>query len=718
MTSTPLYKVPSGSRLVLEGRHWLVTGREEYGYAVEGVEDGECLTLSYARVDSAIKERVCEVIKPADAEVREALVKFTGGLEIFEQLSPEQQDTVRARLAIVTAMDELEAEGLRLTQRSISEKGALRSTLLNRATELSKGRKFIEAARGGKFKRLFQCPQGRTLARYRQNYHRYGRNPVALIDRDHLKGRPAERLSYLQERFIDYIIEQWNRVEKPTLATLVEDAKPVFHVPPEQIADGFKFPSITTIRARIKAMSEVVKAIGRSGVRHATNLKGAGSTDVRALMYGEKAEIDQVYLSIFTDDSGAVRSRVINPNEVDEDLAENEIRRLWLHAMFDVATHLPLASIIAETADADHSQALLRMATRDKTREKVRYECKRDPAPAVHIAMATADNGSATRNGAIYASQLGMGTVVELGRAYHATDKPCVERAFGTMQWQVLNFLPGYTGSRPGELEGYEPKKSAKLTRDQLYGIITRFLVDDYSHSEHRGTGMFNATPWEKLEEAVSVYGGIDAPSQMRRCLHLGVKTQASTTSEGVLAFYLPFNSTELQRYAGGTSKRVTIHMDPDDLRKAYVTAEKHDKVIEVDLRMTALQDLTLEEAIEVMEAACRRDPKAQELHDRHLHEVRKRFAQESGFFPDSRDPSNYQTMDKLRRRADRLAQVEMRPTGITGPTAPPGQVTDRSSGNHVFKVKKSGAPDQGIGDKKPSKSGQASFKPIKESML
>ena len=174
MTSTPLYKVPSGSRLVLEGRHWLVTGREEHGYAVEGVEDGECLTLSYDRVDSAIKERVCEIIKPADAEVREALIKFTGGIEIFEQLSGEQQDTVRARLAIVMAMDELEAEGLRLTQRSISEKGAYRSVLLKRATECRK-------AESSSRLRVGESSNGCSSARRDARLRGIGRITIAMV---------------------------------------------------------------------------------------------------------------------------------------------------------------------------------------------------------------------------------------------------------------------------------------------------------------------------------------------------------------------------------------------------------------------------------------------------------------------------------------------------------------------------------------------------------
>lgn len=65
-----------------------------------------------------------------------------------------------------------------------------------------------------------------------------------------------------------------------------------------------------------------------------------------------------------------------------------------------------------------------------------------------------------------------MSTQVNLRELYNAPisipyqlmDKQMVERLFGTTQWDVLNFQPGYTGSRPGELTGYDPKASAELS--------------------------------------------------------------------------------------------------------------------------------------------------------------------------------------------------------------------------------------------------------------
>ena len=86
MKPGPLFKVPTGSHLVLDGRPWRVTGKDRDGYAVEGLEDGECLTLAFARVDQAIRAGSCEVTTPAEEEKRRALLGFTGGYEVH----PEQ----------------------------------------------------------------------------------------------------------------------------------------------------------------------------------------------------------------------------------------------------------------------------------------------------------------------------------------------------------------------------------------------------------------------------------------------------------------------------------------------------------------------------------------------------------------------------------------------------------------------------------------------------
>ncbi|MFC3084571.1 hypothetical protein [Tabrizicola soli] len=701
-----------------------MTGLDRDGYAVEGQEDGECLTLSFSRIEEAIRQGSCKVTKPAEEEKRKALLAYTGGYEHFDQLPSEQQDIVFARLAVVLAILEMEEEGWKLTQRAMSRNartgtnGPVRKELMRRARTFAQGDDVLGTTRGGRVTTGFDWPQGKTLRKYVDLYLKYGRNPVALLDCDHKKGPQGaarRRMSTFQEKFIAYVMENWLKVTKPKLGPLVGAARAEFQVPPAELARGFTFPSITSIRTRIKAMSHVVIALGRSGTRQGANLKGAGSTDVRALMYGEKAEIDQTYLSIFTDGKGALCARNIDPAKEGEALENNEIRRLWLHFMVDIATRLPLAWIIAESADADHSHALLRMATRDKTKERIRYGCKNDPAPPAGLLLTSADNGTAIRNSTVYGSELGIGAIVLTGRIYHATDKPFVERTFGPIQWKVLNFLPGYTGSRPGELEGYDPKASAEITHDALYGFITRFLVDEHPFRPHRGTGMFGATPLQKFEEISRSYGGIEVPSARDRCLHLGVKRVMSTTSEGVNPFGIPFNSTALQRFAAGQSKKATVHIDPDFLQRVVITAEGHRDVIEANMTMTAFNDLNLEEVLDIKKDAAEANPKLRELHNDILLEARARRVRESGFLTDPNSPSGFRTIEALERQADRLSQVAIRPEPISGPTAAPGGVMDRTGQTPAHRVAQ---PPAQSGTRTQVPAARNNFAPIKDSKL
>lgn len=727
MNAKPLFKIPTGSKLVIEGRSWLVTSKEPDGYSVEGNEDGECLVLPFVRVDDAIREGRCDVTRPIDDEKRKALLAQTGGFEFFEQLPEKQKELVRFRLPAVLAVLQLEAEGRKLTHRNMSKdpvtgaQGPVLRDLKKRAAEISQGVDLPGKQRGGKVVTTFTWPQGRSLRRYADLFVKFDRNPVVLADKDHCK-RPCAVdkgwLSDTQEQFISYVINRWLDTKKPKIAPLVRLAQTQFHVPPSAIAQNFRFPSIVTIRTRIKGLPETVKVVGRKGERHAANLKGAGSTDVRALMFGERAEKDQNYLSIFTDGRGLLQVRELDPKATPPDLEENEVVRLWLFYMLDVATRLPLAWILSPTADADHSHALLRMATRDKTKEKVRYGCKRDPAPPAGLLLTSADNGSATRNGSVYASQLGSNVMVQTSRTYHATDKPYVESGFGPLQWQVLNFYPGYTGSRPGELEGYDPKWSAEVTHDEIYGVITRYLIDEHPFQEHQGTGMFRATPWQKFEEIQKHYGGIEPPDPMTRCMHLGVKREASTTSEGVKVFNLPFNSTELQRFAAGQSKKVTVHLDPDFPQEVYITAEGMADVLKAKLTMTVFNDLNLEEILDLIEAVVKLNPRLRELHSHHFKEALGRRARESGFSPDSRAPSSYDKITQMQKKADGLSHVELCPDARRGPTAFPGTVMDRSGSAPVYRVGASEAPPKLAEKSNVAKAKTIPFTPLKDSKL
>ncbi|WP_052245282.1 Mu transposase C-terminal domain-containing protein [Halocynthiibacter namhaensis] len=681
MAKHPLFKVLQGSELVLDRRHWRVVGKDRTGYAVEGIGDGECTSLSFERVDDAILKGDCEVITPKLAENKRKLLDYTGGIERPEQLPAQEQRDIRARLGLIHAMDALEKERGKLSQNFLKRRD-IRRHLRATACELAKDPHLFHDVYIGSASMPHVLPTGRTLQEMRNRYIEFGRDPIVLMRRHHRKGPPIDkrgRLSALQERFIDYVLNLVDE-KQPKLAELYEGAIEEFTVPETDLLQGFRPPSITTIRTRYKALTPVIRDISRNGSRYSQNKYGAGSTEVSALLFGEKCATDQALLSIFTNAKGQVEVKELNPKKDGTPLEENEVRRLWMFFMIDVATRMPLAWLLSETADSDHHKKLLRMAMRDKSREKVRYDCKRDPAPPVHLTLTNADNGTATRNSAVYASQLGMGTIVKTGRTYNSPDNTYAERPFGTMQWKVLNLLDGYVGSKPGELNGYDGQKNARISPDALMGIITRFWVDEYPYTPHNGTGMHGATPWQKLEEVMDLSEGINAPSSEMLRVHLGESKEVSTTSEGVKIFNIPYNSTALQKFAGGESKKVTVLLNPDDLRKVSIVSEETTDVITAHLTMTTFADLSLAEAVDDMRKAIEDNPQKRQLHEHHMREARGRRARESGFFPDSTLPDAYERIDRIREKAAEIAHVEIVSLPRSGPTSAPGGIMDRSA--------------------------------------
>ena len=351
---------------------------------------------------------------------------------------------------------------------------------------------------------------------------------------------------------------------------------------------------------------------------------------------------------------------------------------MWLHFMLDVATRLPLAWILSESPHSDQTQALLRMATRDKTKEKTRYGCKRDPAPAAALLLTTADNGVATRNGKTYSSQMGTGMMVQTGRTYHSNDNSPAGRPFGRLQWDVLNFEGGYVGSGPGEMPGYDPKAATRLTPNDLQGVLTRYFIDEYSHTPHRGIGMFGATPAEKLEQVKVQYGGIKPLSPEERRLHLGIKKTVTTHSEGIHFMGIPFNSSALLSFHDGKPKKVSVYVDPDFMHKVIVTPLKSTKIIEADNTLTALKDLTLEETLAVMKAAATANPEKREINNRMLRDASAARAKLSGFYVDPNLPESYLRLAELEKHAESLTQISYVPDRSFTNTVIPGSITKR----------------------------------------
>lgn len=289
----------------------------------------------------------------------------------------------------------------------------------------------------------------------------------------------------------------------------------------------------------------------------------------------------------------------------------------------------PLAWVIAENPNAEATLALLRMATRDKTREERRYGCMNKAAQACGIQFLRNDNGNGLRNQAVIGALMGLNTINGNTRTYSPSDRAHDERFFGTLESRFFKVMPGYTGRRPGDTPGYDAIKNGVVDVEMLYGMLTRYLVDEYPFERNYGVGMGGRRPWDVYEAINKTRGQVKVPDPNIRRVHLGWEVSVTPTDEGVRVFGgIWFNSDQLQkaREENFFNGKVKVFVDPDDLKLATVVMPGEPDLIEVDLQMTVFADMTLGEVLQLMAEYRREDPEVTEIYHDRLMEVKTRL--------------------------------------------------------------------------------------------
>src|SRR5690606_10328870 len=191
----------------------------------------------------------------------------------------------------------------------------------------------------------------------------------------------------------------------------------------------------------------------------------------------------------------------------------------------------------------------------------------------------------------------GIGAMDTAVRTYSPTDKPYVERMIGTIESVLLNLIQGYTGRKPGALPGYDAQKNGVLNIDELNGILSRFMIDEYPSMRHMGIGMGSRRPFEVYKELAQMPGCIPPIDPNIRRIHLGWKELVTPTDEGVRVFNgIWFSSHELQeaREHLRRGEKVSVFIDPDDMNHATVVLPRVKQPVCVQLQISAFADMSL----------------------------------------------------------------------------------------------------------------------------
>ena len=709
MTIVPRYNFPLGTEITLLERPMVVTGQDDRGYRVADLDGGGVTTvLTYMRLVEQLKHSGARI----DTDLPMTGGRMTqrlGGYATAQALSDEQREMARVHLALCRAMeayrDALRVEhgdpSLELSDRSVDRPEALKF-VADLASTICGKKIRVQPLRGGKSKDL-HIYRGRTLMKYFRIFENLapGESAMdALVTLDHLRGNRTIRIC---DRLRELMTEAWETIgldlKKPSVsnvhkyleATVWEENKRRGRNDlPELVV-----PSHRTLREhRDLLLTPTEILVATHGARHARNKRGRGSTDLRALMIGEVVEIDECRISLVASAKAeGVWERLSDERKAAFEKADEEVRSRWcILVMIDVATRMPLAWVIAKEPNAEATLALFRMATRDKTREKALYGCTGDPAAPVGLMHVKNDNGPGLRNATCIKALMGIESINSVTRSYAPTDRPTVERSFGTLEMNVFKVLPGYTGRRPGELPGYDALENGVLRVEDLHGIVSRYFIDEYPSTRHYGFGMNGRRPYEVYKSINATRGQIAPIDPQLRRINLGWEEEVTPTDEGVRTFGgIWFNSTELQvrREELRVIGKVKVFVDPDDMNLATVILPKAKDPIEVHLQVTAFADMTLPNILKLMAEHRRENPETAEIHHNQVMRTRlHRHAKVTAIGVEHGLSRSYSTVQECKAMGTVVfsgARV-LRPQAQIATTRP-GEVTSLQASSGVYAI-------------------------------
>ncbi|MCE6949502.1 hypothetical protein LAZ29_00855 [Cereibacter sphaeroides] len=722
MTVAPRYNFPEGTEITLLSQKLVVNGVSDNGYEVANTGSGAMRVVPFLEFVQYMKlpGAKIDVQLPLTGNRLKARL---GGYSTSAALPDEQRAWARFRLAVCQAMTllrehlraqfadpdyqlsirKMDERANRIFVRDIAQRLFGQPIYLEKPERKKKGQEPLTPATNvaERKSRPWTLDEGRTLMKHFREFEnlKHGEDPLdALVPLYHLRGNDWPRICTRLKELMTKAIEE-NGVDlkdlsvantKAHLATLIHEENAIRRR--NELPDLI-VPAASTLKAhRDELLTPTALLIATKGERHARNKRGRGSTDIRALTIGEFVEIDECKASLVA----SAKARGIWERLPTEDRAtlkkiDEEIRRrLIILVMIDVATRMPLAWIISDQPKAEATMALYRMGTRDKIREKTIYGCEGEPVPAIGLGNVRMDNGTGLRNSTCVEAVVGIGGANTTVRTFASADKPYVERVLGTTESVLFKLIHGYTGRKPGDLPGYDATASGVLDVDELYGILTRYMIDEYPSTRHMSIGMGGRRPAEVYKEIASTRGCFRMLDPNQRRIHLGWEDRVTPTDEGVRAFSgLWYSSPEFQEKIDRHRGKVSVFVDPDNVSQATVLIPGVKDPVTVEIQITAFVDLTLPQVLELMAEWRKEEPDTAEIHDDRLARIRReRFDSLKALGVERKLPRSHPSIEACRAKAKALFAGARIIRGEVMPgSTPVGSLTRLDSGPAIFRI-------------------------------
>ncbi|MEK5207409.1 Mu transposase C-terminal domain-containing protein [Psychrobacillus sp. FSL H8-0510] len=325
--------------------------------------------------------------------------------------------------------------------------------------------------------------------------------------------------------------------------------------------EKLKYPSISTIRRRIKESDSYDRDKERLGHAEARNKYGSVQMLEKPKHPLQRVEIDHTNLDlILLDKNGDI------------------IGRPTVTSALDKFTGYPLGLYVGfEPPSYTAVMYCLLHAFAPKTYLKERYPSVHNEWLAYGLPeLLVTDRGKEFKSKHLYDACFQLDIQLDHNPPRKPWYKGSIERHFRTWNEGLVHQLPGTTFSNVVKKGDYDPEKQAALTLDEFLENLHIFLVDVYA-KEPRGIKLSPARMWEKAIE--NGFTPSIPSSKLDWKVALMKLETGSIQKNGVRKGYLFYQSEDLKElkirlYKKGKGNKIKYKYDPSDLSKIYVYDE------------------------------------------------------------------------------------------------------------------------------------------------
>lgn len=317
-----------------------------------------------------------------------------------------------------------------------------------------------------------------------------------------------------------------------------------------------KRPSRSTIYRWLDDLQQNLVDASRDGAESARVKYRAAIGSVKVGSVLERIEIDHTPLDLIVIDN----------------LTKLPLGRPWLTMAIDAYSRMVVGFYVSFNAPSSHGVLqCLRRAILPKDDWLARFPDIKGQWPAYGIPeLIAVDNGTDLHSDALEAACLEMGIQILFCGSKTPQHKGAIERFFRTMNMGLIHRLPGTVFSNVDARGDYPAEDKAVIDMVTLVHLLTKWVVDIYNVSPHRGIGGRPLDRWlESAERRIielPVY-----PQQLE--VMTGIPAKRTLFHYGIELEGLHYNSDLLQsiRRRSGENRPVKLKYYEDSVAHIHV---------------------------------------------------------------------------------------------------------------------------------------------------